>query len=42
MKELIMIMIEFSRLFLGALIFLFLLGTLALIAVTLLVIKKFK
>lgn len=42
MKELILIMIEFSRLFLGALIFLFLLGTLALIAVTLLVIKKFK
>ena len=42
MKELILIMIEFSRLFLGALLFLFLMGTLALIGVTLVVIKKFK
>jgi hypothetical protein len=42
MKELLMIMIEFTRLFLGALLSIFLLGTLALIAIVLLLIKKFK
>jgi hypothetical protein len=40
MKELILIMIEFTRLFLGALLGLFLLGTLALIAIVVILIKK--
>jgi len=42
MKEIIMIMIEFTRLLFGAVLGLFLLGTIGLMAVVLLLIKKFK
>jgi hypothetical protein len=42
MKEIFIITIEFARLFLGAIIGMFLLGTLALISIVLLLIKKFK
>jgi hypothetical protein len=42
MKEIIMILIEFTRLLIGAIIGLFLLGTIGLMAVVLLLIKKFK
>jgi hypothetical protein len=42
MKELLMIMIEFARLLFGAIIGLFLLGALGLMAIVLLLIKKFK
>lgn len=42
MKEIFLIMSEFARLIFGALIGLFLLGTLGLIAVVLILIKKFK
>lgn len=41
MKGLIMIMIQFIKLFFGTILLIFFFGTLALIAVTLLVIKKF-
>jgi len=42
MKEIIMILIEFTRLLIGAILGLFLLGTIGLMAVVLLLIKKFK
>jgi len=42
MKEILMIMIEFTRLLIGAILGLFLLGALGLMAVVLLLIKKFK
>lgn len=42
MKEIFLIMSEFTRLIFGALIGLFLLGTLGLIAIVLILIKKFK
>jgi len=42
MKEILMILIEFTRLLIGAIIGLFLLGTIGLMAVVLLLIKKFK
>jgi len=42
MKEILLIMIEFTRLIFGAIIGLFLLGTIGLMAVVLLLIKKFK
>jgi len=42
MKEILMILIEFTRLLIGAVLGLFLLGTIGLMAVVLLLIKKFK
>jgi|APCry1669189000_1035189.scaffolds.fasta_scaffold401876_2 hypothetical protein len=42
MKEILMILIEFTRLLIGAILGLFLLGTIGLMAVVLLLIKKFK
>jgi hypothetical protein len=42
MKEMIQILIEFTRLLFGAIIGLFLLGTIGLMAVVTLLIKKFK
>jgi hypothetical protein len=42
MKEIIMILIEFTRLLIGAILGLFLLGTIGLMAIVLLLIKKFK
>ena len=42
MKELLLIMTELVRLLFGAIIGLFLLGTLGLIAIVLILIKKFK
>jgi len=42
MKEIIMILMEFTRLLIGAILGLFLLGTIGLMAVVLLLIKKFK
>jgi hypothetical protein len=42
MKEILMILIEFTRLLIGAILGLFLLGTIGLMAVILLLIKKFK
>jgi len=42
MKEMIQILIEFTRLLFGAILGLFLLGTIGLMAVVLLLIKKFK
>jgi hypothetical protein len=42
MKELLLIIIEFTRLIFGAIIGLFILGTLGLMAIVLILIKKFK
>ena len=42
MKELLLIMTEFARLLFGAIIGLFLLGTLGLMAIVLILIKKYK
>lgn len=42
MKELLIITIEFTRLLFGAIIGLFLLGTLGLMAIVVILIKKFK
>ena len=42
MKELLLIMIEFVRLLFGAIIGMFLLGTLGLMAIVLILIKKYK
>jgi len=42
MKEILMILIEFTRLLIGAILGLFLLGTIGLMAIVLLLIKKFK
>jgi len=42
MKEILMIIIEFTRLLIGAILGLFLLGTIGLMAVVILLIKKFK
>jgi hypothetical protein len=42
MKELLLITIEFARLLFGVIIGLFLLGTLGLMAIVLILIKKYK
>jgi hypothetical protein len=42
MKELLLIIIEFTRLIFGAIIGLFILGILGLMAIVLILIKKFK